>query len=91
MTVRLETTIKRYIGLSTDEKPTPGQPFGEKDALTSADVPAGSTFLATDSNEIWHWDGREWVVGEGPEVRELKEIKGLLGAILERLPVVPLL
>ena len=82
MTVRLETTIKRYIGLSTDEKPTPGLHWPGGEEITYKDVPAGSSFLATDTNEVWHWNGREWVIGDSPEVRELREIKGLLGDIV---------
>lgn len=84
MTVRLEATIKRYIGISTDAKPVPGQVNPDGYTVLDKDLPPGSSFLATDTNEVWHWNGREWVIGESPEVRELKAIQGLLGAILEK-------
>lgn len=47
MAVRLEGTIKRFIGSATDEKPT-------------IDVPAGSSFLETDTGIIARYDGRTW-------------------------------
>lgn len=86
MTVRLEATIKRYIGLSTDIKPYPGLIRLEDGVETAeSDIPPGSSFLATDTNEVWHWNGLEWVIGKSPEVQELQDIKGLLGAILEKM------
>lgn len=44
MAVRLEGTIKRYIGVSTDEKPM-------------EDVPAGSSFLEEDTGLVWRFNG----------------------------------
>lgn len=85
MTVRLETSIKRFIGLSTDEKPYPGLILPGGHELTQAEMPPGSSLFTWDTNEVWHWNGLEWVIGETPEVRVLKDIKGLLGAILEYL------
>ena len=56
MAVRLEGSIKRYIGLSSDTKPVLGwQPDGS--TLTGADLPAGSSFLETDTGRIYRWDG----------------------------------
>lgn len=83
MTVRLETKINRYIGLSTDTKPYPGLSMGGRE-LTAADVPVGSSFLEADTNEVWHWNGREWLVGDDRTVRELKEIKSLLATLVEQ-------
>lgn len=48
MPVRLEATIKRFIGSSTDEKPT-------------AEVTPGSSFLETNTGVIYRFDGRVWV------------------------------
>jgi len=45
----LETTLKRFIGLSTDTKPT----------LAAQDV--GSTFYETDTGELHLWNGTSWV------------------------------
>jgi len=52
MTVRKEATIERYIGLSTDAKPT--------------GVPPGSTFLEYDTQTIYvtHDGGTNWVLKE---------------------------
>ena len=54
-----ETNVCRYIGLSTDEKP---QPFRTLDGTlpTATDIPAGSTFLASDTGKIYRWDGSVW-------------------------------
>lgn len=49
MAVRLEGTIKRWIGESTDTKPTEG-------------VPPGSNFLETDTGRIYRWDSSIWTV-----------------------------
>jgi hypothetical protein len=43
----LESSIKRFIGLSSDAKPTEG-------------VPAGSSFLETDTGHIARFDGDGW-------------------------------
>jgi hypothetical protein len=51
MAVRLETTIKRFIGLSTDDKPI------------ETDMPAGSSFLESDTGDIYRWDGESWKCG----------------------------
>lgn len=47
MAVQLVTNILRYIGLSTDTKPT--------------SVPVGSMFLATDIGCNYLYDGSSWV------------------------------
>ena len=52
--VRLEGTIKRYIGTSTDEKPT-------------EEIPPGSSFLETNTGSVFRYDGRVWIVAPGGE------------------------
>ena len=48
MAVLLETTIKRFTGLSTDSKPT--------------SVPAGSYFWEYDTNDLYKtYDGTNWL------------------------------
>lgn len=86
MTVRLETKIHRYIGLSGDSKPVPGQPdpAAPSRVLTGADVPVGSTFLEADTEDLYRWNGREWTAEDNKTVTELKAIKGLLGELLEQ-------
>ncbi len=49
MTVGLVTTIQRWVGLSTDTKPTPTA------------QQAGSTFYETNTGEAFIWNGAEWV------------------------------
>ncbi len=83
MTVRLETKIHRYVGLSSDPKPTPGEySLDISRALTAADVPVGSTFLEADTEEVWHWTGTEWRLEDTREVRELKALNGLLSELI---------
>lgn len=64
MTVILETVIKRFIGLSADEKPYVGQVLRNDDGTlyttTARDLPAGSTFYESDTNRIWRWNGEKW-------------------------------
>ncbi|MDO8631175.1 MAG: hypothetical protein Q7R41_11845 [Phycisphaerales bacterium] len=93
MTVKLEGTIKRFIGLSSDRKPTiganPRDDAGEVLTLTATDLPAGSSFLETDTGTIWRWNGSTWsaapidnasgewlglIYGELVKLRELKEL-----------------
>jgi hypothetical protein len=48
MAVKLETTIRKYIGLSSDGKPT--------------GVPVGSTFIEYDTKSLYKtYDGTNWV------------------------------
>ena len=84
MTVRLETSIHRYIGLSTDVKPEPGLIVDDR-KVTAADVPVGSTFLDADTEERWHWTGLEWRAEDSREVRALKENTGLLEEVVRQL------
>jgi hypothetical protein len=49
MTVTMVTTIKRFVGLSTDTKPT-------------TDIPPGSTFWAWDTGTMFRtYDGTNWI------------------------------
>lgn len=82
MAVRLESTIKRYIGNSTDPKPTFGVVIDGVE-ITSADLPVGSSFMEADTGHIYRWSGTQWQFGDSPEVIELREIKGLLTAFVE--------
>ena len=47
MAVRLEGSIRRYIGTSADQKPT-------------AEVRAGSSFMETDTGRIARYNGESW-------------------------------
>lgn len=49
MTVVLQTTVSRYLGLSSDTKPT-------------TEVPAGSTFFETDTRLVYVYNGSAWSV-----------------------------
>lgn len=63
----LETTIKRFIGDSSDVKPALGKQVANaanEDAatVTSRDLPAGSTFFEEDTGDIWRWNGVQWTL-----------------------------
>lgn len=47
MTVKLVTTVQKFIGVSTDAKP--------------ADAPVGSTFYELNTGEAFIFDGSNWV------------------------------
>lgn len=47
MAVKLITSTQRWIGLSTDTKPTPDN--------------VGSRFYETNTGQEWVWNGSEWV------------------------------
>jgi hypothetical protein len=60
MAVTKETTIKRYIGLSTDTKPTHTRFLAGTD---SSDPEIGSTYYEYDTGEMWiTYDGDNWLV-----------------------------
>ena len=65
MAIRLEASVKRYIGLSTDAKPTVGTSY-DGTVITDNDLPAGSTFLEEDvfladgTQRIARWNGKKW-------------------------------
>ena len=61
MAPKLEGSIHRYIGLSTDAKPVVGQTIEGND-VTSQDIPAGSSFMETDTGRIFRYDGADWQV-----------------------------
>jgi len=70
MAVRLEGTIRRYLGLSTDTKPKVGEQFDGAE-VTARELPAGSSFLETDTGRILRWDGEAWTYpSAGAEVTE---------------------
>ena len=69
----LESTIKRYVGLSTDTKPTGDFANGET-------LPPGSSFLETDTGVIYRWSGEHWRAA-----RVSDETEELLTAIYLRL------
>ncbi len=52
MAVKLEGSLNRHIGLPSDTKPTPDE--------TGETLPAGSSFLETDTGRIWRWSGSAW-------------------------------
>ena len=91
MTVRLEGNIKRFIGLSTDPKPVPGYQI-DGSTLAVSDLPAGSSFLETDTGLIYRWDGTAaWTVYHPAEeqgeylqavISELASLRELLAEAL---------
>ena len=83
MAVKLETSIRRYIGLSTDEKPVIGYQV-DGSTLAAVDLPAGSSFLESDTGLIYRWDGRAWAI---PAIAgdEATRLLSLIAADLRRL------
>ena len=84
--VKLEASIQRYIGLSSDQKPGPH--------TDGTSVPPGSSFLETDTGKIYRFSGTEtgWVFFQPAneelallqliyvELRQLREITQLVNA-----------
>ena len=82
MTVRLEGTIRRYIGLSTDEKPVLGlQEDGS--TIEASALPAGSSFLESDSGRIYRWNGEAWTLPVAETDEQLYVLQALLMEITQ--------
>lgn len=84
MPVKLEASIRRWIGLSTDTKPFVGT---QADGLVVAatDLPPGSSFLETDTGRIYRYDGDNWtvVIPEDVAAQRHSEVLVMLAAIRE--------
>ena len=72
MAVKLEGAIRRYIGLSKDDKPADG--LGDP-------RPAGSTFLETDTRRIYRFNGSIWVDADTIE-QDTALLSALYGEVL---------
>ena len=70
MAVRLEGSIQRWVGLSDDIKPTAAE----------RTIPAGSSFLESDTGLILRWTGEYWAPSPLGD-----DVLLLLGAILQEL------
>lgn len=79
--VRLETTIKRYIGLSTEAKPRPGITLDDGTEISDKDLPAGSSFFEEDTGLVSRWTGIVWTEGF-PEPRN-EELQVQLAILAE--------
>ena len=73
MAVVLETTVKRFRGLSTDEKP--GH-FREAIGEAVQAIPVGSVFTEVDTGERYVWGG-SW-----PWVRQEQTIESVLADLV---------
>mgnify|MGYP001578129600 CR=1 FL=1 len=90
MTVKLEGTIRRYIGLSTDAKPVLGYQ-SDGSTITALDMPAGSSFLETDTGRIYRWDGSSaWTLPVVSGSDELYVLQALLIEVTQLRQVVEL-
>jgi len=68
MTIKKESIISRWLGLSSDTKPT------------GATVPVGSTFFEFDTNDTYiTYDSTNWVVKDSKSVKRFK-VTTVLGA-----------
>lgn len=92
MTARLVTTIKRFIGTSAVIKPRPGDWLNDTGEyiLKDTDVPAGSTFLESDTDRMFKWDGEAWRLSrvEVDTLTTLDDIKEILSEMLSHLVIV---
>ena len=61
MAVKLEGSIQRWIGFSSDTKPGLGVD-SENVTTAHADIPVGSSFLESDTGRIFRWTGTTWIV-----------------------------
>ncbi len=77
--MRLEATIKRFIGDSSERKPMPGEKL--EDGTVLLDLPAGSSFLEEDTERIARWNGQRW----SKPVHESKDELDVLHQILAEL------
>lgn len=88
MSVILEGSIKRWIGLSTDTKPAPGQTrfdpvLNTSTPLVALDVPAGSSFLETDTGRIYRWDGEQWAHSPAEEDAQVAVLQAVLNELTQ--------
>lgn len=88
MAISLEGSIKRWIGLSTDRKPQPGQTqfdpvLNTSSPLTALDLPAGSSFLETDTGLIYRWDGDQWTRSPDEGSEQLYVLQALLAEVTQ--------
>lgn len=68
MAVTLESVVKRWVGLSTDTKPQPN---------ADSTIPAGSSFLESDTGHIFRWNGDQWQYPED-NMNELDALRAIL-------------
>lgn len=91
--VILEGHIKRFVGLSTDERPRPGNQLDG----SSLQLPVGSSLLLLNridrTSVIERWDGKDWlptgdgdvrVVGQQAVLLELAAIRELLEQLVAK-------
>ena len=51
MTVKQVTSVQKWVGLSSDTKPT----------ASTATIDPGAEFYELDTGDNWIWDGTDWV------------------------------
>ena len=61
MTARLEASIQRWRGNSSDEKPRAGVLVLGESAL---EIRQGSEFIEEDTGQRYRWDGFNWILQE---------------------------
>lgn len=90
MAVRLEGTIKRFIGSSTDEKPRPSAQYGnDGQPNVDRDLPPGSSFLEADTGLIYRWNGLEWVApAPGPSADLIDLLRSIDGRLAQLVDIV---
>ena len=80
--MRLESSIKRYIGLSTEQKPRPGITLDDGSEISAKDLPAGSSFFEEDTGLVSRWTGSIWTAAfPEPRSEELQVQLAILAEI----------
>ena len=84
MAVTSEAAIKRFRGLSTDEKPGLSSPAGEQ----IQKFPVNSVFTERDTGERYIWDGVLWFRQEQTIETRISELTDVMFDILAEMKVV---
>lgn len=74
MTVRLESTTRRYIGHSTDPKPQLGKQL-DGSTVEATDLGPGSSFLEEDTGRVLRWNGSTWTLPSTEDGRQLQVLE----------------
>ena len=79
--MRLEATIRRYIGDSSETKPRPGILLDDGTTIAEADLPPGSSFLEEDTGLVSRWTGLRWSVPVAESTEELEVLNQILAEL----------
>ena len=89
MAVRRETSVKRWMGLSGDAKPSPGAVDPYDAGGNNYTIPAGSLYEESDTGVEWRWNGEAWRRYEprDKQAEILEQVLGELHSMNEKLEI----